>query len=209
VSDETFAPWTAEGAARLRAAAAELAAAITAHADAVSAVTTQTAITDVFAASERLLPAVLGYADAQFDFTGNGFPFGVLHRFVDQDDEDEPADEPQPAAGISVLQRHDYQVTDEAAVMTAGRRAYLAAWPEDDEAAAAADVSHLGRALYQLAHTDGWHGLGDVEGLRITGGAVVVLGREEILGSDPDDWPEDLFGGEGNVVYQQEDVFPE
>jgi hypothetical protein len=122
VADGDFTPWTAEGAARLRAAAAELTAAITAHAEAVTAVSKDADITEVFAASDRLLPAVPAYSDAQFDYTGNGFPFGVLHQFAEQD-EDESADEPEPAGGISVLWRHDYQVTDEGAVMSAGRRA--------------------------------------------------------------------------------------
>lgn len=36
--------------------------------------------------------------------------------------------------------------------MDAGRRAYLHVWPDDDSAAAAADATPLGRALYQLAH---------------------------------------------------------
>ena len=206
MADEDFTPWTPEGAARLRAAAAELAAAITAHADAVTAVTNNADITEVFAASDRLLPSVLAYADAQFDYTGNGFPFGVLHQYAEQDDED-AAEEEEPTAGISILQRHDYQVVDEAAVMAAGRRAYLRAWPEDDEAAAACDVTHLGRALYQIAHADGWHRLDQVEGLRPTGGAVVVIDQEETLGPDPDEWPEDLFENEGELLYKHEDVF--
>ncbi|TYP86908.1 hypothetical protein BD833_108194 [Blastococcus xanthinilyticus] len=184
-------------------------AAITAHAEAVTAVSKDADITEVFAATDRLLPAVLAYADAQFDYTGNGFPFGVLHQFAEQDDEDEPADEPEPATGISVLQRHDYRVTDVAAVLSAGRRAYLDVWPEDDEAAAAVDVTHLGRALYQIAHAGGWHRLDEVEGLRATGGAVVVVAQQEILGSDPDEWPEELFEGDGGeFLCKQEDVFP-
>lgn len=208
MADEDFTPWTTEGAARLRAAAAELTAAITAHAEAVTAVSKDADITEVFAASDRLLPSVLAYADAQFDYTGNGFPFGVLHQFAEQDEEDEPADEPEPATGISVLRRHDYQVTDEAAVLSAGRRAYLDVWPQDDEAAAAADVTHLGRALYQIAHAGGWHRLDELDGLRATGGAVVVVAQEEILGPDPDEWPEELFVGDGVLLYKQEDVFP-
>lgn len=208
MADQDFTPWTGEGAARLRAAAAELTAAIHAHAEAVTAAKKDAEIIEVFTATDRLLPAVLAYADAQFDYTGNGFPFGVLHQFAEQDDEDEPAGEPEPATGISVLQRHDYRVTDEAAVLSAGRRAYLDAWPEDDEAAAAADVTHLGRALYQIAHTGNWHGLDEADGLRATGGAVLVVTQEEMLGPDPDEWPEELFEGHGELLYSQEDVFP-
>jgi hypothetical protein len=163
--DEDFTPWTAAGAERLRSAAAELSTALAAHAQAVTAVTGEAGSPQVLAANERLLPAVLAYADAQFDYTGNAFPFGVLHEYEEDDEDEEEDGEPLPADGISVLQRRDYAVTDEAAVMTAGRRAYLRVWPDDDEAAAAADVTHLGRAAYQLAHADGWESLDDVEGL--------------------------------------------
>lgn len=214
MSDEEFQPWTPEGAARLRTAAAELAAAVTAHAEAVTAVTNNAGITEVFAASDRLLPAVLAYADAQFDYAGNGFPFGVLHDYAEDDEEDDGADDGadeedvEPSVGISVLQRHDYRVTDEAAVMSAGRAAYLRVWPEDDEAAAAADVTHLGRALYQIAHADGWNSLDRLEGLRPTGGSVRVVDREETLGPDPDEWPEDLFDDDSELLYEQADVFP-
>jgi hypothetical protein len=69
-------------------------------------------------------------------------------------------------------------------------------------------VTHLGRALYQIAHAHGWHGLDVVEGLRPTGGAVVVVHQDETLGPDPDEWPEDLFEGDGELLYKQEDVYP-
>jgi hypothetical protein len=68
-------------------------------------------------------------------------------------------------------------------------------------------VTHLGRALYQIAHAHGWHGLDVVEGLRPTGGAVVVVHQDETLGPDPDEWPEDLFEGDGELLYKQEDVY--
>ena len=204
--DDDFTPWTPQAAARLQAAAVELAAAVLAHADAVAAVTSKPGIPEVIAASEGLLPAVLGYADAQFDYTGNGFPFGVLHQFADDDEDDEEGEE-LPTTGVTVLQRRDYRVTDEAAVMDAGRRAYLRVWPDDDDAAAAADVTHLGRALYQLAHADGWHSLDQVEGLRVTGGAVVVLQQDELLGPDPDEWPAELFDENAELLYSQYDIF--
>jgi hypothetical protein len=211
VTDDEFTPWTPEGAVRLRTAAGELAAAITAHAEAVTKVTNNAGITEVFAASDRLLPAVLAYADAQFDYTGNGFPFGALHDYAEDDDEvDDESDEekPEPSVGISVLQRHDYRLIDQAAVMSAGRAAYLRVWPEEDEAATAADVTHVGRALYQIAHADGWHSLARVEGLRPTGGCVRVVDREATLGPDPDEWPKELFNDDGDLLYEQADVFP-
>lgn len=205
--ENDFTPWTPQGAARLRAVATELAAAVVAHAEAVATATSRADIQQVFAAGEDLLPAVLAYADAQFAYTGNGFPFGVLHEFDDDDEDDDEEVEQEPTAGVTVLQRRDYRVTDEAAVLEAGRRAYLRVWPDDNDAAAAADVTHLGRALYQLAHADGWHSLDQVEGLRTTGGAVLVLRQDELLGSAPDEWPEALFNDDAELLYSEQDIF--
>ncbi|MCZ2805309.1 hypothetical protein O2W18_09355 [Modestobacter sp. VKM Ac-2983] len=219
MADDDLTPFTPAGADRLRAAAAELAAAVTAHAEAVTAVTGEAGMPEVFAASDRLLPAVLAYADAQFDLTGNDFPFGVLHGYAEDDEQD---DEPQvgdaavgdaadgaaTASGttdVSVLQRHDLRVTDEAAVLAAGRRAYLRSQPDGDAAAAVADVADLGRALSQLADADGWDAVGETPGLRATGRSVLVIGRELAPGADPDDDTED-DGGE--LLWSQQDVFP-
>jgi hypothetical protein len=199
-----------------------LAAAITAHAEAVTSLTDSAGTTGVFAASDRLLPAVLAFADAQFDYTGNGFPFDVLHAYAEDDDlpatdlaleaaaEDGGDEETTgPSVGISVLQRHDYRVINGAAVMSAGRAAYLRVWPQDDKAAAAADVTSVGRALYQIAHADGWNSLARVEGLRPTGGGVRVVNREDTLGPDPDEWPEKLFDDDGELLYEQTNVYVE
>lgn len=207
--DDDFTPWTSDGAARVRARAAELAAAILAHAEAVASASSDADVPQIFAASDRLLPVVLAYSDAQFEHTGTDLPFGMLQELVDDRDGEELDDEDddEPVAGVSVLQRRDYRVVDESAVMDAGRQAYLRVWPDDDEAAAAADVTHLGRALYQLAHADGWHSLDQVEGLRVTAGAVVVVEQDELLGGDPDDWPDDVFEPEGELLYSQADVF--
>jgi hypothetical protein len=63
------------------------------------------------------LPLLFAYADAQFDYTGNGFPFGALRQFVtDEGDDEGPPPQARPASGISVLRRHDYAVTDEASL---------------------------------------------------------------------------------------------
>lgn len=195
----------------MHAVAADLAAAIAAQAEAVTTVTGETGVQDVFAASERLLPAVLAYADAQFDYTGTAFPFGVLHEYAEREDEEEEDEDDrtgdQPTRGVSVLQRRDYRVTDEAAVIAAGRRAYLRIWPADEGAAAAADVTHLGRALYQVAHADGWHSLDQVDGLRPKAGRVVVVQHEDLLGPDPEEWPDGLFPDDAELLFEQRDVF--
>jgi len=194
VADDDLTQWTPADAGRLRAAAAELAAAVTAHAAAVSAVTGEDGVPEVLAAHDRLLPAVLAYADAQLDLTGNDFPFGVLHEYADEDvvpDEvpDTPGtrDEVVPAISgttdVSVLRRHDLHVTDEAAVL------------------AAAGEPELGQALARLARTGGWDALGDVPGLRSAARSVLVVGSALVPGEEPDD-------ADGELLYSQQDVFP-
>ena len=113
-------------------------------------------------------------------------------------------------AGVSVLRRDDYVVSKEAAVLKAGRKAYRRMWPEDDAAAATADVTHLGRALYRIAHADGWDSLRHVKGLRPVGGVTIVQSSEELLGADPDAWPEwDLFRHDEERLLYREDVYVE
>ena len=213
VADDDFTPWTPAGAERLRAAAAELAAAVTAHAEAVAAVRGDDDVADVFAAGDRLLPVLLAYADAQFDLTGTDFPLGVLQDAVDDEDADEDGDgasvgvvgTAEPAEGgtsaaagtteVTVLQQHHLLVTDEAAVLAAGRRAQ-----PDGEGAEGPD---LGQALSRLADAGGWDSLGDVRGLRPTARSVLVVGRDVVPGRDADDADD-----EGELLYSRQDVFP-
>lgn len=108
---------------------------------------------------------------------------------------------------VSVLSRQDYIVVDEAAVLASGREAYLRVWPDDSQQDAERDVTSLGRALYQIAHSDGWDSLGRVAGLRQSGGSTAVIGQDAPLVGDPDDWPDELFETEGPLLYRQDDVF--
>jgi hypothetical protein len=106
-----------------------------------------------------------------------------------------------------VLERRDYAVRDEDAVLEAGRQAYLTVWPQADVQSARADVQHLGRALYQLAHAGGWHSLGEAAGLRAQAGFVAVIEHPDLLGPDPDEWPEDLSVADGELLYLQRDAY--
>ena len=168
--DEDFTPWTLEGAALLLQAADALVEAIRTHASAITSLRGDESSGEVVAAGDRLLPAVRAYADAQFDYTGTGFPLGIVHEFDENEGDDDIDD--GPVAGVSVLRRNDYVVSNEAAVMKAGRKAYRRLWPAEDAAAAAADVTHLGRALYQIAHAQGWDSLHQVKALQPVGGVV-------------------------------------
>ena len=106
-----------------------------------------------------------------------------------------------------MLQRADYGIVDEAALVKAGRAAYRRVFPDETEAAAAADVTGIGRALYQVAHADGWASLDAVAGLRPLGGGVVIAAQDSLLPADPDDWPDDFLAVDGPVLYSQEDVW--
>lgn len=155
-----------------------------------------------------MLPKVLAYADAQFDYTGTAWPFGSMHEIDPDNDDDEDEDEGQrPTSGVSVLQRTDLAVTDEIAVLAAGRAAYGRVWPDDDAEDAARDVTHLGRALYQLAHSDGWDNLDEVEGLEVVGRIVLVHRQDELLGEDPEEWPEEPFHMPGEALQSQFDAY--
>lgn len=135
------------------------------HGDALLALTGRQAdIPVVFMANDALAAAAEAYADAQFDLTGSAPSFKVDGDPDDLDDED---DEELPAAvaRLQLVRRTDYAVTDLDAVLAAGRSAYLRVWPDDTAQDAAADVDHLGRAIYQLEHADGPAGLEDVPGL--------------------------------------------
>jgi hypothetical protein len=71
-------------------------------------------------------------------------------------------------------------------------------------------VTHLGRALYQLAHADGWNSLDQQDGLLPTGGSVTIISQENLLGPEPDQWPANLFDHDpGELLYEQRGVFPD
>lgn len=208
---DDFIPWTTDGADRLLRAADALVEAIRTHAAAVIGLRGDEEFGELIAPGERLVPALLGYADAQFEYTGNSFPLGIIHSFDDDDDDSDEVVEVGPVAGVTVLRRDDYVVSDLAGILEAGRTAYQRAWPEDDAAAATADVTHLGRALYQIAHADGWDSLRRIWGLRPVAGVTLVQSSEELLGADPDEWPdEDLFRhDEERLLCREDDVHVE
>lgn len=206
--DDDFTPWTSHGRDRLRMAGDKLVEAIRSHASSIGDITGDDGAAEVMAAGNQLVPALLAYADAQFEYTGTAFPLGTLYELVDDDEEEEDAD-PGPVRGVSILRRTDFMVTDEDSVMKAGRKAYRRSTGKASKKSSAAHVTHLGEALYQLAHADGWDSLIDVQGLEPIGGIALVQSCDELLGGDPDEWPEDdLFeSDEDRLLYRQDDVF--
>ncbi len=198
-------PWTTEGAQRLRAAAADLAKAVVAHADAVAAADPRNPAA-VLAAGDVVVPAVLAYAEAHHAYSGFGSP---LQTTWDHGEDDEQWDEtPLTGQALTVLHRRDYLVADEEQLAAAGRAAYRRVWPQDDEAMAAADVTSPGRALYQIAHAGGWDSLGPAAGLEPIGSAIVVVAQDAPLSGSPEGWPDALFDpADSDVLYEQRDAF--
>jgi hypothetical protein len=212
MDDDDWNPWTTEAADRLTNAAEKLADAIRIHAEAVTSAKRRRDLSIVFAADDALLTVVLAHADAHFEYTSSGSLFGVLHRLYDDDDEEAGEDEEttaaeRPTSGILILRRHDFAVTDEDGILAAGRAAYLSVWPDGSDEDAIADVTHLGRALYQIGHADGWDSLERLDGLRPLAGVTRVIDQDDLLADDPDEWPSELFATEGEVISEQSDVW--
>lgn len=207
---DDVAPWTATGLDRLRQAADVLVDAIRTHVSDVAAAAEVTDADKVLVAGNHLLPSLLTYADAQFDYAGTAFPLGVVYELVDDEEDHETDNETGefPVAGVTILRRTDYVVTNEASLMAAARESRRRSWGEADSEGTAGDVTHVGEALYQIAHADGWDALDQVDGLQPTGAVVLVQASEELLGNDPDEWPqEDLFDfDDDRLLYRQDDV---
>ncbi|NDL55982.1 hypothetical protein [Phytoactinopolyspora mesophila] len=99
--------------------------------------------------------------------------------------------EAEPAA-VGVFVRRDYDITEHDELLRAGREAYGELYPAHPREAAEADVSHAGRALYQLLHAYGVDGLdqrAEPSGLLSRGGTVWVQelaeGDTETLVDEP------------------------
>lgn len=207
---DDYGVWTEASAERLRAAAGELRDAVTAHAETLATLDPNDTQA-LFQANEFFLPAVLEYAEAQGFHTGTFWPFGAIEEFAEEDEDDEFDGEDEdagPVDVVSILQRHDYAVRDADAVLRSGREAYMRAWPEDSEDQAIAEVTSLGRALYQIAHADGWDHLTRVEGLRPLAGLVFVVNPDEVLDVDDDEpSPDDLVPDEAEILYSQAGIW--
>ena len=193
--------WTDAARQRFTAEVEALAEAVRAHGAAVLAQTgAQAELPALFAAGDELARAVDSYGDAQWDLTGV-FPPVHVHGHGDPDGAEDDGADPgavvEVAGLVRIVHRADFAVTDPEAVLAAGRAAYREVWPEDGEEDAAADVTDLGRALYQVQHAGGLAGLEDVAGLDPLGSTTwyVDVTDEEEPPEDPyrDDSPQLLL----------------
>jgi hypothetical protein len=203
------ATWKPEGSKLLSDAAANLVGAIAAHNETLQRA--QGNVGEVVQAGEKLLPFAIAYASAQMQFTGTAYPFAALEGLLEDEDDDEEEEvddlEEQGAAeAISVIERRDYHVIDQQAVISSGQAAYVQR-EGVETSQAVISVDHVGVALYELAHGRGWHALGDTPGLQIIGGVTIVVENDDPLSADPDRWPDDPTCVTGPVIYRQEDVY--
>lgn len=111
---------------------------------------------------------------------------------------------------MALLLRRDYLLIDSDALLAAGRAAYSELYPNEPAEAAESDVSHPGRAVYQLLHAYGIDGLdarAGEAGLFPEGGTVWVQG----LHPDDETLEDDPFGvaDEDLLIYRLDEVYGE
>lgn len=141
------------------------------------------------AAYTRLRAAAVEYDDLLFELTQEVTPWEFLQRSGQSPEFEDRGAAPD---AVSVLVRRDYGLADPVGLLEAGREAYAELHPDEPREAAAGDVSHPGRALYQLLHAFGVDGVdlrAESAGLSPRGGTVWVQallpGDSGLEGEDP------------------------
>lgn len=227
--DEDDTQWTDEARESFRTAAANLVEAIRQHSAALLGMTGTDADAEAIAeVGEQLEAAATAYADTQFEFTGTVPPLGLDEEddysyddglyYDDEEDLDEVdadslsdpladsldgeeavEESDEPAAKLTVLHRVDFVVTDEPAVIQAGKEAYYDGWDgepdsDDPDGEDAIDVADLSEALQQIQQAGGIEALADTPGLASAGATTWVLEATDLLDErEPDDWPDSPF----------------
>jgi hypothetical protein len=169
--------WTSEAKQAYVERAEELIEAIRTHVAAnVTRTGRQKEIGPYFESAETLVTVARAFENAEFSWCGS-FPFGLgLEDDLDLDDEDE--EEATEGPMLSIFRRWDLNILDEAAVIDAGRAAYLRAWPDDTEEDASVRVQDVEMAASEIIHADGIDALGSTEGLRAERGATTIIQHE-------------------------------
>jgi hypothetical protein len=110
------------------------------------------------------------------------------------DDEVDLEESGEPAAKLTVLHRVDFVVTDEPAVIQAGKEAYVESYDDADDEGEALDVADLSAALQQIQQSGGIEALADTPGLASAGATTWVLEATDLLDErEPVEWPESPF----------------
>lgn len=118
-----------------------------------------------FSSSGALEKAAEAFNESEFDWCGSS-PLGLMDEDLDAfDDENEVDEDAGPQSVLSGLFRSDFTVTDEAAVIGAGRDAYRSLWPSDTDEDAVLAVPDIMRAAAEIVHAAGPSGLESLPGL--------------------------------------------
>jgi hypothetical protein len=116
---------------------------------------------------------------------------------LDEDAEDEVdiEESDEPAAKLTVLHRVDFVVTDEPAVIQAGKEAYVESYDDEaDDVEEPGDVADLSAALQQIQQAGGIEALADTPGLASAGATTWVLEATDLLDEqEPVEWPDSPF----------------
>lgn len=219
--DEDDTQWTDEARESFRTAAANLVESIQRHSAALLELTGTDADAEAIAeAGEHLEAAATAYADQQYEFTGTVPPLGLDEEdeysyddelyddldpadaadededFEDDEDADDELEEDfeeagEPAAKLTVLHRVDFVVTDEPAVVLAGKEAYHESYDDED---VPVDVADLSTALQQIQQSGGIEALAGTPGLASAGATTWVLEATDLLDErEPVEWPDSPF----------------
>lgn len=133
-----------------------------------------------FESTDQLQAMAMAYSDAEFDWCGSS-PLALVRDEEDDDDwDDDDEDAPDDHGEVmSVLGRWDYRITDEQALITAGRSAYANTWPDDTAEDAEIAVPDAARAVGELIHASDVAQLEGVDGLELREWTVQNLVHDE------------------------------
>lgn len=139
-----------------------------------------------FASTSRLQRAAAAFREAEFDWCGS-FPLGLDTDRWDDDENGEDEDEQGESSILTVVGRWDYRITDEPALIAAGRATYARIWVDDTEEDATIAVSDSAGAASEIAHADGWGALSNTDGLDSLASTQTVIIHEDDGASSIDD----------------------
>lgn len=164
--------------------------------------------------AETVREAFLAVSDAEFNYSATLAPFSLLGDDEDNEHEGHEHEHGADTAHdkISIMLRRDFDLTSEAALILAGRKAAAAAEPSGAADVAAEEVAPLARAIFQIVQAGGIDALNDVDGIQPVVGVMLAVGRDELLTEDDldellEEDPGELFAGEGEVIYSQSEVW--
>lgn len=203
--------FSAKSAAAVRIVAQDVLDAFKQHVEVVCAAQNELAEPTIDASAEILREALDRFVDAQSDHCGEWAPFYDAFEEDDEDEDDEDEEDDAVAGdvtGISRLARWDFEVTDEAAVLQAGRAAWLETYPDTTADDLAKQEDNVGLALYNISHLRGQDAIFDTPGIRARWGFIATHQQPDLGPLDDDDL-EDAFGVETPPLFSEGYIYTE